>query len=46
MKLSIGACLVLGLGLLGGCATKKYVNQTVDPVSAKVNQVDQNQQKT
>ncbi|HUN60636.1 MAG TPA: OmpA family protein [Candidatus Sulfotelmatobacter sp.] len=46
MKLSIGACLVLSLGLLGGCATKKYVNQTVDPVSAKVNQVDQNQQKT
>jgi OmpA-OmpF porin, OOP family len=46
MKLSIGACLVLSAGLLGGCATKKYVNQTVDPVSAKVNQVDQNQQKT
>lgn len=46
MKLSIGACLVLSLALLGGRATKKYVNQTVDPVSAKVNQVDQNQQKT
>jgi OOP family OmpA-OmpF porin len=46
MKLSTGACLFLSLGLLGGCATKKYVNQTVDPVSAKVNQVDQNQQKT
>lgn len=46
MKLSTGVCLFLSLGLLGGCATKKYVNQTVDPVSAKVNQVDQNQQKT
>jgi len=25
--------------LLGGCATKKFVQQTVDPVQAKVNQV-------
>jgi OOP family OmpA-OmpF porin len=46
MKRPIGICLVFSLGLLGGCATKKYVAQTVDPINAKVNQVDQNGQKT
>jgi OmpA-OmpF porin, OOP family len=46
MKRPIGILLVFSLGLLGGCATKKYVAQTVDPVNAKVNQVDQNNQKT
>jgi OmpA-OmpF porin, OOP family len=46
MKLLIGICLAASLALLGGCATKKYVAQTVDPVNAKVNQVDQNNQKT
>jgi outer membrane protein OmpA-like peptidoglycan-associated protein len=46
MKRPIGICLVTGLVFLGGCATKKYVAQTVDPVSSKVNQVDQNNQKT
>jgi OmpA-OmpF porin, OOP family len=46
MKRPIGICLTCTLVFLGGCATKKYVAQTVDPVSAKVNEVDQNQQKT
>jgi len=46
MKRPIGIFLALSLGLLGGCATKKYVAQTVDPINAKVNQVDQNAQKT
>jgi outer membrane protein OmpA-like peptidoglycan-associated protein len=32
--------------LLGGCATKKYVGQRVDPVNAKVSEVDKNQQNT
>jgi OmpA-OmpF porin, OOP family len=46
MKCPIGICLACTLAFLGGCATKKYVAQTVDPVNAKLNQVDQNQQKT
>jgi outer membrane protein OmpA-like peptidoglycan-associated protein len=46
MNRPIGICLAFSLVFLGGCATKKYVAQTVDPVNAKVNQVDQNQQKT
>lgn len=46
MKWPTGICLVLSVALLGGCATKKYVAKTVDPVNAKVSEVDQNQQKT
>src|SRR5580693_8338442 len=46
MKRPIGICFAISLALLGGCATKKYVAQTVDPVNAKVSQVDQNNQKT
>lgn len=46
MKWPTGICLVLSVALLGGCATKKYVAKTVDPVNAKVNEVDQNQEKT
>src|SRR5258707_535928 len=42
MALTAGAALLL----LGGCATKKYVAQRVDPVSGKVDQVDKNQQNT
>jgi OOP family OmpA-OmpF porin len=34
------------LSLSGGCATKKYVAKQVDPVNAKVEQVDKNQQST
>lgn len=46
MKRPMGICLALTVALLGGCATKKYVAKTVDPVNAKVNEVDQNAQKT
>jgi OmpA-OmpF porin, OOP family len=46
MKRRIAISLACTLVFLGGCATKKYVAQTVDPVSTKVNEVDQNQQKT
>ena len=42
MILMAGAALLL----LGGCATKKYVAQRVDPVSGKLEQVDKNQQST
>jgi len=34
------------LSLLGGCATKKYVAKQIDPVNAKLEQVDKNQQNT
>jgi OmpA-OmpF porin, OOP family len=46
MKWATAMCIALSVGLLGGCATKKYVAKTVDPVNAKINEVDQNQQKT
>jgi OOP family OmpA-OmpF porin len=46
MKLLIGICLVFTVALFGGCATKKYVAQSIDPVNAKLNQVDQNAQNT
>lgn len=40
MKRTITAiALLTGALVLGGCATKKYVGQTVDPVKAKVDQV-------
>jgi OmpA-OmpF porin, OOP family len=40
MKLSFPIALImLGALLGGGCATKKYVRQTVDPVSGKLDQV-------
>jgi len=40
MKSSIFAILVMTGALLGaGCATKKFVRQTVDPVSGKLDQV-------
>jgi OmpA-OmpF porin, OOP family len=35
-----------GALLLGGCATKRYVSDRVDPVNAKVGEVDQKQQNT
>jgi OmpA-OmpF porin, OOP family len=46
MKRPTGICFAISLALLVGCATKKYVAQTVDPLNTKVNQVDQNNQKT
>ena len=38
--------ILAGVVLLGGCATKRYVADRVDPVNAKVGDVDQKQQKT
>jgi outer membrane protein OmpA-like peptidoglycan-associated protein len=48
MKRQVEITLLAGAALLlmGGCATKKYVAQRVDPVSSKVDQVDKNQQNT
>jgi OmpA-OmpF porin, OOP family len=48
MKRQVEMTLLAGAALLlmGGCATKKYVAQRVDPVSGKVDQVDKNQQNT
>lgn len=44
-KLELAAVLA-GLIFLGGCATKRYVADRVDPVNQKVNDVDQKQQGT
>jgi outer membrane protein OmpA-like peptidoglycan-associated protein len=42
MKQSIPVTMVMVGALLGGgCATKKYVSQTIDPVSGKLDQVAQ-----
>lgn len=47
MKRVIEATLMATvLVLIGGCATKKYVAQQTDPLSAKINQVDKSQQNT
>src|SRR5579871_4317314 len=35
----VTACLLMGILLANGCATKKYVRNTVAPVQAKVEQV-------
>src|ERR1700761_121826 len=40
------AAVLAGLVLLGGCATKRYVANQVDPVDKKVSDVDQKQQGT
>lgn len=39
MKPSIPITLILMSGMLGGCATKKYVNKQITPVSGKLDQV-------
>jgi len=46
MRRSVLATMVITMLALTGCATKKYVAQSVDPISQKLNQVDQNQQNT
>jgi len=46
MRRSAIVMTLVGILVLAGCATKKYVAQSVDPVSQKLNQVDQNQQNT
>jgi OOP family OmpA-OmpF porin len=40
-QIIITSLIVTGALLSGGCATKKYVNKTVDPVSGKLDQVAQ-----
>jgi len=46
MRRTVELALLAGILALGGCATKKYVAQTVDPVNERVGKVDQNQQNT
>src|SRR5579872_6215706 len=46
MKKAELAAVLAGMVLLGGCATKRYVAQQVDPVDKKVSDVDQKQQGT
>lgn len=47
MKRVIEVTLVAGVLLIaGGCATKKYVAQQVDPLNQKIQTVDKNQQGT
>src|SRR5580704_11303254 len=46
MKKAELAAVLAGMVLLGGCATKRYVAQQVDPVDKKVGDVDQKQQGT
>jgi OmpA-OmpF porin, OOP family len=38
--------ILAGVVLLGGCATKRYVADRVDPVNTKVGEVEQKQQQT
>src|SRR6202023_3398288 len=46
MKRQIEITIIASLLLLGGCATKKYVAQQVDPANAKISEVDKNQKNT
>jgi OmpA-OmpF porin, OOP family len=46
MKRFIEVSMIASLLLVGGCATKKYVGEQVDPTNAKLSEVDKNQKKT
>jgi len=46
MKRQIEISIIASVLLLGGCATKKYVAQQVDPANAKISEVDKNQKNT
>jgi OOP family OmpA-OmpF porin len=46
MKRQIEVSIIASALLLGGCATKKYVAQQVDPANAKISEVDKNQKNT
>jgi OOP family OmpA-OmpF porin len=46
MKRHIEITVIASVLLLGGCATKKYVAGQVDPVNAKLGEVDKNQKNT
>src|SRR5450631_2370377 len=46
MKRHIVITAIVTVVMLGGCATKKYVAEQVDPANAKINEVDKNQKNT
>jgi outer membrane protein OmpA-like peptidoglycan-associated protein len=46
MKRLLAMSILSSVVLLGGCATKRYVAEHVDPVNAKLGEVDKNQQNT
>lgn len=46
MKRQIEISIIASVLLVGGCATKKYVGQQVDPANAKISEVDKNQKNT
>ncbi len=46
MKRHIVITAIATVVMLGGCATKKYVAEQVDPANAKINEVDKNQKNT
>lgn len=46
MKWTVPLTLAASAALLAGCATKKFVAQQVDPVNAKLGNVDKSQQAT
>jgi OOP family OmpA-OmpF porin len=46
MKRFIEVSMIASLLLVGGCATKKYVAEQVDPTNAKLSEVDKNQKNT
>lgn len=46
MKWHIEITMIASVLLLGGCATKKYVAEQVDPVNTKISEVDKNQKNT
>src|ERR1700759_5753856 len=46
MKRFIEVSMIASLLLVGGCATKKYVAEQVDPTNAKLSDVDKNQKQT
>lgn len=46
MKRQTEIMLIASVLLVGGCATKKYVAEQVDPTNAKITEVDKNQKNT
>lgn len=46
MKRHIVITAIATVVMLGGCATKKYVAEQVDPANTKINEVDKNQKNT
>jgi len=46
MKRHIEIVAIASVLVLGGCATKKYVAEQVDPTNQKITEVDKNQKNT